>query len=222
MQWDLVVAIAIVIPICLLPVAFIYYLNFGWVLSRAREREARKVLAVVRSRRVEMKYMRRVAHGALFFLAGVLFPILIWVALFVALRKPILQALKRLAYGALFILAGILFPVLIWIGLFVAIRMPLLEATKKIASVLLALLAGILFPVLIWAGLFVSVNQWLRERVLWREPARTIDEILSAAGLTVQWQVAAGRSTADALFIKQPMPEIRELLTRAGLEMIYR
>ncbi len=43
MEWQIIVALAIVIPVILLPVAFIWYLNIGGVYTAIREaRAARK------------------------------------------------------------------------------------------------------------------------------------------------------------------------------------
>ncbi len=88
---------------------------------------------------------------------------------------------------------------------------------RKVASILLALLAGVLFPILIWIGFGVAVYQRLCERSFQREPARTLGEILAAAGLEIQWEFSEGRSPAVPVFTKRRMSEIRELLTRAGL-----
>lgn len=76
----------------------------------------------VEYQREQTTRMKRVALSALFLLAGVLFPILIWVGLFVAIREPVLKVARRIAYGALFILVGISMPVLIWVGNAFAIR----------------------------------------------------------------------------------------------------
>lgn len=127
--------------------------------------------------------------------------------------------MKRVGYILLFLLVGILFPVLIWVALFVAIREPLLQAMKRVAWAALGLLTGIFFPLLIWVGLGVAVRQWIRERMLQREPGRTIAEILAAAELPVQW-AAEDRTPEAAVFLKRPMLEIQGLLARAGLEAV--
>ncbi len=88
---------------------------------------------------------------------------------------------------------------------------------KRIGYSVLFLLAGVLFPVLIWVGLGVAVRQWLRERMLQREPGRTIGEILAAAGLPIQWETTGDKPLAAAVFVKCPVSEIQELLARAGL-----
>ena len=41
--------------------------------------------------------MRRVAYTLLFLLAGILMPVLIWVAFFVAIRRPLVLSLRQLA-----------------------------------------------------------------------------------------------------------------------------
>jgi hypothetical protein len=116
------------------------------------------------------------------------------------------------------LLAGVLFPVLIWVALFVAIREPLLQAARRVASVVLALLAGVLFPVLIWVGLVVAINHLVRGRIRQVGLAPAIDDILAAAGLTIQRGPLEGSPVAVPVFAKQPMSEIHGLLARAGLE----
>ena len=43
MEWQVIVALAIAIPIILLPAAFVWYLNIGGVVQTVREARARKV-----------------------------------------------------------------------------------------------------------------------------------------------------------------------------------
>ena len=47
MQWELVVALAIAIPVVLFPAAFVWYLNIGGIMQAVREKRAhvRKVTA---------------------------------------------------------------------------------------------------------------------------------------------------------------------------------
>ena len=176
-----------------------------------------RTIEAVEHQRGEATRMKRVAYAALFFLAGILFPVLIWVGLFVAIRQPLVRAARRVGSVMLALLLGMLAPILIWVGLFVAIREPLLQTSRRFASVILALLAGVLFPVLIWVGLVVAVSQWIQEGIPQREPARTIGEILAAAGLTIQQEPLEGKLVTATVFAKQPMPEIYRLLARAGL-----
>ena len=91
---------------------------------------------------------------------------------------------------------------------------------KRVRYGVLFLLVGVFMPILIWVGLGVAVRQWMRERMLQREPGRTVGVILAAAGLSVQWAAAEDRALEAAVFLKRPMPEIRGLLTRAGLEAV--
>ena len=128
--------------------------------------------------------------------------------------------MKRAAFGALFFLVAILFPVLIWVGFVVAMRKPLVAVMRRFAYATLFLLVGVFMPILIWVGLGVAVRQWMREWMLQREPGRTVSVILAAAGLSVQWAAAEDRALEAAVFLKRPMPEIRGLLTRAGLEVV--
>jgi hypothetical protein len=66
--------------------------------------------------------MRRFGSVLLAIIAGMLFPVLIWVALFLAIREPLLVAAKRFGSVVLALLAGMLAPVLIWVGCTVTIR----------------------------------------------------------------------------------------------------
>jgi len=43
MEWQVIVALAISIPIILLPAAFVWYLNIGGVVQAVREARAHKV-----------------------------------------------------------------------------------------------------------------------------------------------------------------------------------
>ena len=43
MQWQLVVALVIAIPVVLLPVAYVWYLNIGGIVAAAREARKAKV-----------------------------------------------------------------------------------------------------------------------------------------------------------------------------------
>ena len=43
MQWELVVALVIAIPIILFPAAYIWYINIGGIYARIKETRARRV-----------------------------------------------------------------------------------------------------------------------------------------------------------------------------------
>jgi hypothetical protein len=43
MQWELMVALVVAIPIILFPAAFVWYLNLGGVYAAVKEARARKV-----------------------------------------------------------------------------------------------------------------------------------------------------------------------------------
>ncbi|MFC1958146.1 hypothetical protein ACFLVQ_01085 [Chloroflexota bacterium] len=43
MQWQLIVALAVAIPVILFPVAFVWYLNIGGIVHAVREARAAKV-----------------------------------------------------------------------------------------------------------------------------------------------------------------------------------
>lgn len=83
--------------------------------------------------------MKGAASGALFFLVAILFPVLIWVALFVAVRAPLLRVLKRFGYAALFFLVAVSMSILVWIGLAVAMRKPLATVLRQIGTLALAI-----------------------------------------------------------------------------------
>ena len=55
MQWEFIVALVIAIPIILFPVAFIWYLNLGWIFSRAKEAAREKKAAREKGISVEAK-----------------------------------------------------------------------------------------------------------------------------------------------------------------------
>ena len=53
MQWELVIALVIAIPIILFPAAFVWYLNIGWIFSYAKKRaEERKAVREKKGREV--------------------------------------------------------------------------------------------------------------------------------------------------------------------------
>lgn len=125
--------------------------------------------------------------------------------------------MKRVGSVMLALLAAILFPVLIWVGLFVAIRKPLLRGLKRAGAIALALLGGTSAPILIWVGLFVAMKEWVQEWGLRRMPARTIGEILTAAGLGTEWKASAETAPVMGCFLPLPVSKVNELLGRAGL-----
>jgi len=43
MDWQIIVVLVVAIPVILLPVLFVWYLNIGGVLSAIREMKARRV-----------------------------------------------------------------------------------------------------------------------------------------------------------------------------------
>jgi hypothetical protein len=44
MQWELVIALVIAIPIILFPAAFVWYLNIGGIYAAVKEARARRVV----------------------------------------------------------------------------------------------------------------------------------------------------------------------------------
>jgi hypothetical protein len=50
MEWQVIVALAIAIPVILFPAAFVWYLNLGGVVQAVREVRARKVAEKVTTR----------------------------------------------------------------------------------------------------------------------------------------------------------------------------
>jgi len=50
MEWQFIIALVIAIPIILFPVAFVWYLNLGWIFSRARE--TRRETQAVRGKKI--------------------------------------------------------------------------------------------------------------------------------------------------------------------------
>lgn len=43
MQWELVIALVIAIPIILFPAAYVWYLNVGGIMSAIKEARARRI-----------------------------------------------------------------------------------------------------------------------------------------------------------------------------------
>jgi len=43
MQWDLIIALVIAIPVILFPAAFVWYLNIGGIVAAVKEARARRV-----------------------------------------------------------------------------------------------------------------------------------------------------------------------------------
>lgn len=175
--WAVVIVLVVAIAVILFPAAYVWNLNIGGIyaaVKRARERRefrAKEAPDMKTSQqgnyqRGEMTRVRRVAFGALFFLVAILFPILIWVALFVVAREPLLRGVRRAAYATLFLLAGISMPLLTWVGFVVAMRKPLLQALRRVAY------AGLLM----WAAFAFAIRQL----------------VLTAIGrLTLAWQQIA-------------------------------
>jgi hypothetical protein len=66
--------------------------------------------------------MKRIVGNLLAFLAAILFPLLIWVGIFVIIRPSLVRAARRIGTLAIVLLSGVFAPFLIWLGLFVAIK----------------------------------------------------------------------------------------------------
>ena len=77
-----------------------------------------RAIEAVEYQRGEATRMKRVAYAALFLLAGILFPVLIWVGLFVAIHQPLVRAARRIGSVVLALLLSILTPILIWVSLY--------------------------------------------------------------------------------------------------------
>lgn len=125
--------------------------------------------------------------------------------------------MKGLGANLLALLAAILFPLLIWVGLFVTIRPRLARATRHISSLTWVFLAGLFVPVLIWVGLFIALKERFQEWELKRSPARTIAEIMEAAGIAVEGIHITEEAPTDVIFEPRPLPEIHSIFARAGI-----
>jgi hypothetical protein len=66
--------------------------------------------------------MKKVGAALLALLCAVIFPLLIWVGLFIAIRPVLARAMRKVAGPVLALLAGVAAPLLIWVGLFVALK----------------------------------------------------------------------------------------------------
>jgi len=60
MEWQIIVALAIVIPVVLTPVLFVWYLNIGGIYAAVKEARARRVVQE-KGRKVAAKAKQRVA-----------------------------------------------------------------------------------------------------------------------------------------------------------------
>ena len=101
-------------------------------------------------------------------------------------------------------------------GSYAAAKQRVDTVVSRAAHAALFFLVGIFFPILIWVGLGIALNRWIRESAV-HQP-RTVGKVLASAGISIRWESPAASSLAMALFVKQPMSEIQELLARAGLQ----
>lgn len=172
MEWWKVVALVLVIVVILFPAAYVWGMNIGGTfaaIKRARQKRAVRAKVALGEQENYLKGdrtpVKRVAFAALFFLVAILFPVLIWEALFVAVRQPLLRAAKRAGYASLFLLAGISMPVLIWVGFVAAMRRPLLQAVRRVAYAAWFLLVGVCMPILIWGAFVVAIREPLLQGI---------------------------------------------------------
>ena len=56
MQWELIVALVIAVPIIMFPVAYVWYLNIGGIYVAVRERQARRATEAKAKPAVAAKY----------------------------------------------------------------------------------------------------------------------------------------------------------------------
>ncbi len=99
MDWQLIVALMIAVPIILFPVALIWYLNFGGFYAAVRERKLHVVSPLVKVIRIVLAILTPVAIYALtvwFFFGNFSWQ----VALAVALVLPIVLVVPVLIWAA--------------------------------------------------------------------------------------------------------------------------
>lgn len=128
-----------------------------------------------------------------------------------------MNKMRRVRNAMLALLAGILVPFIIWAALFAAIRKPLAQALRRAGAVALALLAGILAPLIIWVALAVAVKEQVQLWRLRRAPARTVDDVLTAAGLILNRTAIVEPVPVMAAFPLISVSQVPSLLARAGL-----
>jgi hypothetical protein len=58
MEWQIIVALVIAIPVILFPVAFVWYINIGGIITAIREARARRV-----ARKKEANNQVKVTNG---------------------------------------------------------------------------------------------------------------------------------------------------------------
>jgi len=56
MQWELIVALVLAIPIILFPVAYVWYINIGGIVAAVKEARGRRVTQGKGSLEKEMEY----------------------------------------------------------------------------------------------------------------------------------------------------------------------
>lgn len=128
-----------------------------------------------------------------------------------------IKKLRRVRNLMMALLAGVLAPIIIWVALFVAIRKPLFRALRRAGAIALAVLAGMLAPIIIWVALAVAVKELFQVWRLRRAPARTIDEVLAAVGLTINRKATAEPVPLMIAFPLLPLSDVPRILTQAGL-----
>ena len=62
MEWQIIVALVLVIPIILLPVAFVWYMNIGGIYVAIKEARARRI-ALGKGKKVSAEAKQSIAVG---------------------------------------------------------------------------------------------------------------------------------------------------------------
>ena len=110
MEWQVILALVLVIPIILFPAAFIWYLNIGGIYAAIKEARARKIVLGKRQFKVLAAAIGRAMRIGLAVIVPVtVYALLIWfflgnfgwqVALAVALALPIVLFVPVLVWAA--------------------------------------------------------------------------------------------------------------------------
>ena len=191
MEWWTAIVLAVAVTFILFPAVFVWYLNIGgsYAAIRARKKQAARAKDKTGieisdpgySRGPETTPARRAGYAALFFLVAILFPVLIWVALFIAVRKPLFRTVKKAGYAAFFLLLGVSMSALIWVGFFIVVRKPLVAVMRRVAYTSRFLLVSFFMPVLVWVDIAGTIREPLLRGVRW---------------VSLSWQQIAGSKRA--------------------------
>jgi hypothetical protein len=95
--------------------------------------------------------------------------------------------------------------------------MKIMKNLERAAYLLLVLSAGIFCVLVWWVMLAINLRMMFQEWRVRHTPVRTINEMLTAAGLTIQANAPTDETPVTARSLPLAMSEVRALLASAGL-----